>query len=248
MNHLLIDADMFAFRSCASCEHDVDWGDNIWTLHVDLNEAKARFTEIVESAIEHALDKMQYNGSFEVLFCFSSPNNFRKKIMPTYKANRANKRKPVGYHAIVEWVKKNYLTYEFDNIEADDVMGILATKDTKAESLIISGDKDLWSIPCCHYDFLRDKFAKVSKDEADYNFLMQTLTGDQTDGYTGCPRIGKVTAAKLLDKDCSWKTVVKAYEKAGLSEKVALQQARVARILRATDYDFKKKKVLLWKP
>ena len=27
----------------------------------------------------------------------------------------------------------------------------------------------------------------ISQWEADYNHMMQTLTGDQTDGYAGCP-------------------------------------------------------------
>ena len=51
---LLLDGDMFAFRACASCEFEVNWG-QIWTLHVDLEEAKARFSEIVNDAVEKAL-------------------------------------------------------------------------------------------------------------------------------------------------------------------------------------------------
>ena len=38
------------------------------------------------------------------------------------------------------------------------------------------------------------------------------------------------------------------YVKAGLSENVAIQQARVARILRAEDYDFRNKQPILWSP
>ena len=45
-----------------------------------------------------------------------------------------------------------------------------------------------------------------------------------------------------------WAVVLAAYEKAGLTEADALAQARVARILRASDYDFKQKKVKLWNP
>ena len=57
-----------------------------------------------------------------------------------------------------------------------------------------------------------------------------------------------VTARRLLDEDCSWKTVVSAFEKQGLSENDALTQARVARILRAEDYNFKTHKPILWTP
>ena len=37
-----------------------------------------------------------------------------------------------------------------------------------------------------------------------------------------------------------------AFEKKGLTESDALVQARVARILRASDYDFAAKKPILW--
>ena len=72
--------------------------------------------------------------------------------------------------------------------------------------------------------------------------------GDATDGYSGCPKIGKVTASRLLNKECSWATVVAAYEKAGLSEDVALENARMARILLYEDWDAKEKRVKLWTP
>jgi len=45
-----------------------------------------------------------------------------------------------------------------------------------------------------------------------------------------------------------WETIVSYYAKAGLSEEEALTQARVARICRNTDYDFKKREVILWEP
>ena len=43
-----------------------------------------------------------------------------------------------------------------------------------------------------------------------------------------------------------WSIVVDTYEKNGLGEKDALQQARVARILRYGDYDKATGKVKLW--
>ena len=46
MLYLLIDGDMVCFRVCASVEHEIEWGNDIWTLHVDLNEAKERYETI----------------------------------------------------------------------------------------------------------------------------------------------------------------------------------------------------------
>ena len=45
-----------------------------------------------------------------------------------------------------------------------------------------------------------------------------------------------------------WLCIVSAYEKVGLTEKDALQQARCARILRHGEYDFEQGKVNLWVP
>ena len=69
------------------------------------------------------------------------------------------------------------------------------------------------------------------------------------DNYPGCPGVGKVTAKKLLDKDCSWGAVVDAYGKKGLTEQDAIHQARLAYILhREGDYDWETGEVRLWTP
>ena len=82
--------------------------------------------------------------------------------------------------------------------------------------------------------------------------MLQSLTGDAVDGYTGLPTCGPKTAEKILD-GCKtsmemWAAVVWAYEKKGLSEFVATTQARVARICRRDDFNFNTGKVILWTP
>ena len=246
---ILIDGDMFCFRACSACEHEINWGNDIWTLHVDLAEAKVKLVDLLDTAIENGLKAMKYDGHYQVNFCFSSSYNFRKEILATYKANRAGKRKPVGYKALVSWVKDNFTFTEQKWLEADDCIGILATLPTVNDNtLILSGDKDMKCIYGHHYDFIHEEYSYVNKDEAQYHFFMQTLMGDATDGYSGCPKIGKVNAKRILDKDCSWDAIKQAYAKAGLSEEYALTQARVAKILLSSDYDINAKKVKLWKP
>lgn len=79
--------------------------------------------------------------------------------------------------------------------------------------------------------------------------LVQTLAGDQTDGYAGCPGMGVKRAVSLFEeKGYSWKTVVEAYADKDLSEEVALENARLAKILQCTDYDFIEHKPILWTP
>ena len=95
---------------------------------------------------------------------------------------------------------------------------------------------------------------------------MQTLTGDTCDGFPGCPGIGPVKAKKLIDNVGSeafevynregrdvfhqfmWACIVAAYAKKGRDAQYALTQARVARILRHDDYDFKTGRPILWEP
>jgi DNA polymerase-1 len=86
----------------------------------------------------------------------------------------------------------------------------------------------------------------TSLEEADKHFLMQCLTGDLTDGYSGLKGYGPKTAEKLLGQRPAWSLVEKAYLDAGLTKEDALTQARLARILRWEDWDAKKKKPILY--
>ena len=76
--------------------------------------------------------------------------------------------------------------------------------------------------------------------------------GDTVDGYTGLPSVGPKSAEKILGGDPNkplkelWHLVLKAYIDKGYTKAEAIQQARVARILRKGDYNRKTKKVKLW--
>ena len=50
----------------------------------------------------------------------------------------------------------------------------------------------------------------------------------------------------LTKKKNLWGVVKDCFKQQGLTENDALIQARLARILRNTDYDFKKKQPILW--
>ncbi len=248
---VLIDGDMFAFAACSSAEREIDWGNGIWTLHSDIEEAKGIFEDKVAVALHTAFESMKFSGNYEVVFCFSDTSNFRKLINPMYKANRVGKRKPLAYFGLVEWVKNNFSFTQLPNLEADDCIGITATRDPK-NTLIISGDKDMLSVMGHHYDYIRDIYQYIDESTANLNFFIQALAGDTTDGYGGCPSYGVKTAQKVLDgidpmdDKAMWNKVVECYKKKSLSEEEALVQARCARILRHTDY--KKGQVVLWQP
>merc|ERR1712072_979146 len=79
--------------------------------------------------------------------------------------------------------------------------------------------------------------------------LIQSMAGDQTDGYSGIPGVGIKRAQTIFeDKGYSWKTVLESFKEKGMTEEDALVNARLARILTADDYDFNKKQPKLWSP
>jgi DNA polymerase-1 len=244
---LLIDGDILLYGESASVEVEMDWGDDWWTLHGDAREAKER-VDIWIADIAALLD------ATDVVLTLTGDQNWRKDVLPTYKANRKGKRKPVVYKELKQYAIDTYKTVMYDNLEADDVMGILQTDpDNDHETVIVSEDKDMMTIPGMLYRPIRPEegVVEISPKEADYNHFRQALMGDSTDGYAGCPGIGPKTAEKVLKQadpaDC-WGLIVGAYEKAGLTEEDALTQARVARILRHGEYCTKKEEVHLWNP
>lgn len=248
---LILDADFLVYQAMSASEVETKWDDDVYTLECDHNQA----WEILNSSIENIIAKRKAWMNSKIIMCFTDKVNWRKEVLPTYKANRKGNRKPTGY---VDFVDRCMQIDEWNSflrptLEGDDCMGILATmpKLVGCESATIaSPDKDFKTIPCEFFWMTTGEILTITEEEADYWHMYQTLVGDTTDGYKGCPQIGATKAPKILEdnKDDMWSAVVKCFEKAKLTEEDALVQARVARICRYTDYDFKTKEVKLWTP
>lgn len=232
---LIVDADIIAYQSCAAVEKEVQWDDDTFTLHSTLEDAKAVFYEFFHDLKASA-------DTDDVIFCWSSFTNWRKQLDETYKAHRKGVRKPLAYLALKHYINAHYDNVTFPNLEGDDVLGILATRNP--ECVIWSLDKDLKQIPGKH--LVDDEVIEISREAADRFHLYQTLVGDASDGYKGCPGIGPVKAEKIVDG--GWVAVCDAYVKAGLTENDAIHQARLARILRDGEYDEENNEVQLWTP
>lgn len=240
---LLIDGDQFVFTAAIAVERETRWDEDNHVLYSSPELAFANF----EGMLTRIFDRFETDDHS---LAFSSPNNFRYEVDPTYKSNRKGARKPLCYAAVRELCDEHYNTITMEGLEADDIMGILATKPGSAQRIIVSQDKDMKTIPTTVWN--GKELMHVTEAEADYNHLYQTLIGDNTDGYKGCPGVGTVKAEKLLINDklgaTAWERVVMAYNKAGLAEADALVQARLARILRWSDWDSENKRPILWSP
>ena len=236
---LLVDADFIVYKSCAAAETEIDWGDDVILV-------TSKFSEAYSNVIKE-LNKIKNAYLWDIptpILFFSDSKNFRKKIFPDYKGHR-NRKKPCGYRRVIEELKKEYNVIRMPELEADDAMGIYAT--ANPGNIIVSPDKDMRQIPGRVYNL--DETIHVTPEEGAKWHLIQTLAGDQTDGYSGVPGIGVKRAVALFEEcDYSWETVVLAFAGKDLDEETALMNARLARILTCNDYDQINRQVIPWTP
>jgi len=279
---LLIDADVLAYQAASALETAIEWEPGFWTWHVEFDAVWQRVDDMVKDITE----KLEAD---KVVLCLTDPDhNFRLDVLPTYKTHRKSTKKPLILYHLKEWLVENRDAIIVPGLEGDDVMGILATRGS-GEKIIVSIDKDMKTIPG---KYVRTRavvnedgaelvgafeILDISEEEADRFHMLQTLMGDVTDGYSGCPGIGDTIAQKIIDGclkkepyehtlksgprkgetetrytmepcDDIWEAVVSHYVAAGLGEQEALRQARVARILRSSDFNFTTKEPILWQP
>ncbi|TFU06154.1 T7 exonuclease [Polymorphobacter arshaanensis] len=255
---LLIDADFSLYRDCSVVEREAvftnEAGHSIHVLNSSEEEALEVFIRTIKK-LEKTL------GTDDTVLVFSGAENFRKDVWSGYKANRKATRKPLCYWSIIDRLKAEgtYKVVEETCLEGDDYIGILATRTSPVDRIIVSDDKDMQTLPNVKI-WRMDGMVHTTEESADAFWLLQTLMGDTTDGYKGCPGLGPVLAQRVLDKAGDpWGNVLQAYhdgcrknpkalEDGQTSDDLALLNARLARILRHTDWDSKNRKPILWTP
>jgi DNA polymerase-1 len=283
---LLIDGDILVHQVALVCEVPIQWTEDLWTLHSDIGEASRELDRRISDLREHFPEA-------SVIIALSSRTNWRKGVMPTYKSNRKATRKPLVWKPLRDYLADKYDTREFDGLEGDDTLALLATApNPDAERrIIVSLDKDFNSVPgltlnwrhaadaaeCGVIDSYEEALMEHTPADADLFFLTQAVAGDATDGYPGCPGVGMVRAKKFLEEGLvlertekvlksgprkgqtveewvpgrpgtPWEVAVSVYAAAGLGEEVALQNARVARLLRHGEFNPETGDVTLWAP
>lgn len=234
MTTLLIDADYIVYKSCAAAEYDIDWGEDVIMVGSKFSEAYANTIRDINRIKSEFFDP-------DIILFFSDSINFRKQVDPSYKGHR-NRKKPCGYKRVIYALHDQYRVIRMPELEADDAMGVYAT--SEEDCIICSPDKDMKQIPGTLYNM--DEVFTITKQDGWEWFLIQTLAGDQTDGYSGAPGYGVKTSAKFFGENgYTWNSVVKAFKQKGLTEDDALKNARLAKILTSNDYD---DRPILWTP
>ncbi|MBB6253041.1 hypothetical protein [Nitrospirillum iridis] len=237
MTTLLIDADVLLYQAAVLSEDEFDPGQRVY----DVEAAKQEFDKRLET-----WRKADPWGDF-VLCISSAVPNFRREMSDDYKAGR--REKPLAYAELLAWVLGRYPCERVDRLEADDVMGLLSGPG----KTIVSPDKDMKTIPGRLYNPLAEKVVVISPHEADWWWMYQVICGDPVDGYKGIPRAGDKAARRILGDTPRpaadlWPAVLAAYRSKQLPDDYATLQARLARILRPGDFDWKAGAIALWEP
>ena len=190
---LLIDGDVFAYAAAAAAETVCHWDDGVSTNAADRDAARGNFDERLTDIAE-ALD------ADHVVVAMTDVVNWRHDVMPEYKSNRRDVRRPLALDSVKDYIRATYETFERPTLEADDVLGILATHPRMypGEKIIVTIDKDLKTVPGLHVDLKTSEVFKVTEQEADQFHLAQALAGDVVDGYPGCPGMGRERAFRAL--------------------------------------------------
>ena len=154
----------------------------------------------------------QYPESHIAVVFDAKGKTFRNELYPEYKANRPPmpddlRRQIAPIHELVKALGLPLLVV--DDVEADDVIGTLATQASKArmDVLISTGDKDLAQLVTPHVtlvntmtDTFMDEAGVVAKfgvrPEQIIDYL--ALVGDTSDNIPGVPSCGPKTAVKWL--------------------------------------------------
>ncbi|BBX07764.1 5'-3' exonuclease [Mycolicibacterium aichiense] len=192
---------------------------------------------------------------------------FRVDAIPSYKAHRVAEEKPSGETDLEE--VPDELSHQVEMImdlldafgiatagaegyEADDVLGTLATAETRDPVVVVSGDRDLLQLVGDDPVAVRvlylgrglsnatmfgpaevaEKYGVPPHRAGAAYAELALLRGDPSDGLPGVPGVGEKTAATLLSQYGSLEDILAAAH----DPKSKLSKAFRSKILAATDY------------
>lgn len=212
---LLIDGNNMLFKAY----HATSYGMMMKTSNGVPTNAVYGFAMMLQKALEMIQPDV-------VLVAWDSGKpTFRHKHFEGYKGTR----KPVDQELVVQFpMVREYLDaygiprYEEDGVEADDIIGTMATKYPDYQINILSSDKDLWQLidPTTNIYVMKKGLSEIVV--MDEQTLMEekgivpkqiidlkALMGDASDNIPGVKGVGEKTALGLLH---TYETVDNVYE------------------------------------
>lgn len=182
-----------------------------WLKERVMHEGINRCEQIINQTLAHVETlSIEPLGEIE-LYITTCKNNFRKKVDPTYKADRV--RNDYVWLIRDEYMMRGLVKHS-NILEADDLIAIRARELGLGKYIIITMDKDLRQIGGYFFNYytktkkndrgIRYKEYKqknleyITKSEAQLFFWKQMLIGDRSDNIEGIHGLGEVKSHKLL--------------------------------------------------
>jgi len=201
------------------------------------------------------------------VIAFSDPAHFRRRLYGDYQAySHFETHGSLLHRGLLNYIRRNLNCEGYAGMESADVLGVLATA-PNPENLRrfgIGSSRLLESVPGEWLDMHTGEVKMVAPFAADVAFYRHTLLGNPADNYEGCPGMNAEAADALLHPfarqeethaeqpalwhKAVWAAVAAAYGLAGQTAADALLCARLSRVLRFEDYDFKNREVKFWQP
>ena len=189
MTTILLDADIVAYQLAATAQRSYRWpGADAPSLAVDDWELQP---ERIDEVVSNLCTKLKTD---KVIVCLSCPTaeNWRLKVLPSYKGNRANTVRPEYLATVKDYLEAEYPSYRKPTHEADDIMGILSTMKglpkgfleqhpqlaDHGKKVIVSEDKDMKTIPGWLFNPKKDSKPRLIEMDDDHE--TETNTGTQS--------------------------------------------------------------------
>lgn len=196
---LLIDADSLLYIANHGNEEDIE------TAKHKLRE---RVREIITTVEEN------FNIKSTLIFV-KGEDNFRHKLDETYKAHRKEKHPNIAI--LYDFINEEFDTIKANGGEADDYI-YTAWRIANEQTVIAAIDKDIKSFCHGHYfNFRNNEFSYVTKQQSEYNFMIQMLIGDTGDNVNQTKGFGLAKAKKIvhmgMSKFAYMRELIKVYQK-----------------------------------
>lgn len=235
---IIFDVETYLYKAITVCKvlQQCKTEKYIWGEYYDLRRGHT----YIQEQIDRLMNTLYAQ---ELVFVIGDKENFRKKTNPEYKAHRPPK--PEIYTPLLDYLQGQYGSFEsLKNLEADDTCRIMYEDPNfypDFEKIIVSVDKDFYSVPC---KFFRDlpnnnTIVDISKEDANRHLMKQIIMGDSADNYKGIPNYGEVkTEAFLSEGNKTLADVCELFRQNGLTGSDYVKNKVCATIIGYNQYNF----------
>lgn len=155
---------------------------HIKTVIAILNNIMNRHVERWQNLLGKEIDikKWHDKGLLKHYVSKMDRSNFRFEVatIQPYKENRKDMEKPAYLDEIQEHMIKKWGAIEVSGMEADDALGIEATKNPR-HTMISHSDKDLWQVPCWHDNYSKTRVRPLTYVENPGVFYLERYLPDR---------------------------------------------------------------------